>query len=273
MSKVDDDILYTDFMIKARLFGSGIGDEGKIYYSSNEKIDMMIKHIDINNKKVLSVLGSGDQAFHLYNNGASIVEVFDMNKLTIYYYYLRRWVIIYMNSYYPDFNNFSIEYIKNVLLKVNPKTSNEANALNYWNLFVSKFTNPDLKKLFHFPIRDELDNNYISNLELLRKKIENDTFLFYNKDFSRNIDIDDKYDLIYISNIPEWIYHMQGGIHLEILKSNLLKLLNNDGIVLGTNVTLHEPSDSMRKIFRNDFYLQYIMDSNEAIGYQYRKIK
>lgn len=273
MSTIDEDILYTEKIMAAHLFENQMGDEDRIYYSSNENINKIIEKIDINNKNVLSVLGSGDQAFHLYNKGASVVDVFDNNKLTIYYYYLRRWIIIYINSFYPDLNKFSIEYIKDILLKVKPNTLEEKDALNYWNKFVSKFTNSSLKSIFHFPANCDLKRNTINDIEELKNKITNDNFSFYCEDFSWNINIDKSYDLIYISNIPEWIYHFQGNIHMEIFKYNLMRLLNDNGVVLGTNITLYEPSYSMRKIFRDDFYLRYIIDGNRTIGYQYSKMK
>lgn len=51
------------------------------------------------------MLGSGDQAFHFLNRDAKSVDVFDINRLSIYYYYLRIWLIKYMNEFYPnDFN-------------------------------------------------------------------------------------------------------------------------------------------------------------------------
>lgn len=277
MNKCESDIYFTSSL----LHGNELEDYKKIYYNSNEKINNMIRSIDINNKNVLTVLGSGDQAFHLYNNGASNVDVFDINKLTIYYYYLRRWNILYLDKYYPKYSglkfDFNIDYIKGLIDLVVPKTEEELNALNYWKLFASKFTDYDIEFLFYLPDSNgnDLKMNNISDVSFVKEKIKNDDFKYYDYDFSWNVNLDKKYDLIYLSNIPEWIYHQQGCIHMEILMYNLFNLLNSNGIVLGTNITVKEPPESMRRIFRDCFSLKYIKDNNSLsyVGYQYKKIK
>ena len=68
-----------------------------IYFHSNERSKEIFSEINVKNKDVLTVLGSGDQAFYLYDNGAKSVDMFDKNKLAIYYYYLRTWVIVYFD--------------------------------------------------------------------------------------------------------------------------------------------------------------------------------
>ena len=78
-----------------------------LFFSTNENLDKLFSKIDVNGKNVLSVLWSGDHAFHLYNNGSSSVDVFDVNKLTIYYYicnHISNFIIIaYFGYYYRDF--------------------------------------------------------------------------------------------------------------------------------------------------------------------------
>ena len=121
-------IMYTNFVIK----GKQVDNYSKIYFASNEKLDKIFSNVDIKDKNVLTVLGSGDQAFHLYNRGARHVDVFDKNKLTLFYYYLRRWVIQYLNAFYPETNLRNI-YIKKLLKKVEPRTIEELDAYNYWS--------------------------------------------------------------------------------------------------------------------------------------------
>lgn len=271
---VEEDIFFTESFF----YGNELNDYCKIYYFSNEKVEKMIDSVDVSNKKVLTVLGSGDQAFHLYNKGACRVDLFDKNKLTIYYYYLRRWTILFLDIYYPTISDlvfrFDINLIKKIIKNVVPRNDEESKALDYWNLFVDKFTDENIADLFHLPeYESELKNNNISNIDIIKKRLINDNFNFYNKDFSWNVDMDQKYDIIYISNIPEWIYYKMGGVHLEIFKYNLLKLLNENGIVLGTNLTLKEPNEAMRRIFRDNFSIKYVGDNkNRYTGYQYKKL-
>ena len=73
-------------------------DYSKVYYSSNEDLNKLFSSIDMNNKSVLTVLASGAQALYCLNKGASKVDVFDVNKITKYYYGLRLLAIKYLNT-------------------------------------------------------------------------------------------------------------------------------------------------------------------------------
>ena len=77
----------------------------KIYFNTNEDLASLFNNIDIENKDVLTVLGSGDQSFYCYENDANSVDIFDVNRLSIYYYYLRIWVIENLNTFYPNADN------------------------------------------------------------------------------------------------------------------------------------------------------------------------
>ena len=74
----------------------------RIYYSSNENLEPLFSSISIENKKVLTVLGSGEHVFHLYNRNPLLVDTFDINQLAQFYYYLRRWSIVYLDNYFPN---------------------------------------------------------------------------------------------------------------------------------------------------------------------------
>ena len=66
----------------------------KIYFSTNEQLNNLFKNINIKNKDVLTVLGSGDQSFFCYQNDAKSVDVFDINKLTIYILFTQKIILI-----------------------------------------------------------------------------------------------------------------------------------------------------------------------------------
>ena len=128
----------------------------RIYNSSNDSYRSIISNFDIKDKKVLSVLGSGDQAFHLYKSGAKIVDVFDINKLTIYYYFLRIWIIKYLGRAYPPYD-FDNQYIINLLGHVSPTSQLEQNAYNYWSMYVKTYDSECNYKLFnHFLISNSV---------------------------------------------------------------------------------------------------------------------
>ena len=73
----------------------------KVYSQTNEHLRQLYSNVDFSDKKVLSVAASGDQAFLAYAFGAKHIDLFDINKITLYYYYLRLWTIKYFNKFYP----------------------------------------------------------------------------------------------------------------------------------------------------------------------------
>ena len=98
MSCVDVDFKMTEKLLN----NVSVDGYGKIYFSSNEDLKTIFSNFDFKDKDVLTVAGSGDQAFYSYNDDAKKVDLFDKNKLTIYYYYLRKWIISYYDMFYPE---------------------------------------------------------------------------------------------------------------------------------------------------------------------------
>ena len=91
------------------MHNSKYANYSKIYRYSNEDLCQVFSGFDFNNQDILSVIGSGDQAFYFYDKGAKSVDLFDKNKLAIYHFYLRKWAITYLNDFLP--NIFSNNYI------------------------------------------------------------------------------------------------------------------------------------------------------------------
>ena len=222
-----------------------------LFFSTNENLDKLFSKIDVNGKNVLSVLGSGDHAFHLYNNGSSSVDVFDVNKLTIYYYYLRIWSIIYLKKYYLSLDNLSSEVMQ-VLSAVNINSPIEQDVYNFWINILKSVDNSFLYKLFHDVYDGDLSKNNITDLDKLVGILkEKDDFSFYNIDISKKVKINKKYDVIVTSNISDWIVALEG--ELKVYKDNLLRLLNDDGIILSSNVDWPIIKMPERRVFETDF--------------------
>ena len=120
------------------------GKYSSVYPYTNENLDLLFSHLDVSGKNVLSVAASGDQSFYAYHNGASNVDIFDINCLTKYYYYLRIWVIKYFNYFYlEDFEiskreEYSNKYFEILLSIVEPSTKDEMDAYNYWKRVLKK---------------------------------------------------------------------------------------------------------------------------------------
>ena len=232
----------------------------RIYNSSNDSYRSIISNFDIKDKKVLSVLGSGDQAFHLYKSGAKIVDVFDINKLTIYYYFLRIWIIKYLGRAYPPYD-FDNQYIINLLGHVSPTSQLEQNAYNYWSMYVKTYDSECNYKLFnHFLISNSVFNQDVSDI---REKISVD-FNFYNIDISKKVAVDQKYDVIYTSNIAEFIH---GVNSFKVYRDNLDNLLNKDGVILSSRVMRVDASKDEKKVMSKTFKLDYLPDNMSMFGF------
>lgn len=238
-----------------------------IYFHSNERLKDIFSEIDVKNKDVLTILGSGDQAFYFYDNGARIVDMFDRNKLAIYYYYLRTWVIINFDLFYPG--KLNKKYIKNLLRYVKPQTKDEKDALRFWKMYTKFFTDEDTETLFSFSKNYEM--NDLDDVSKIRKRIENGNISFYNVDISKSIDINKKYDIIFTSNIADYL--LQEENQLKLYRDNLNSLLKNDGCIVRCYVINGHNSKMEREIYLEKFDSQEIPSKSDkrTIGSVYTK--
>ena len=72
MSNIFNDLKKTDLIRNDYLAESF----DKIYFSSNENLKGICSNFNFYGKNILTVLSSGDQAFHLYNSGAQNIDFF-----------------------------------------------------------------------------------------------------------------------------------------------------------------------------------------------------
>lgn len=243
------------------LFDNGYHQYDKVYASSNDSYQNIISDFDIKDKRVLSVLGSGDQALHLYRSGAKVVDVFDINKLTIYYYFLRIWTVKYLEMAYPPYL-FDNKYLAGLLGWVSPTSSLEKSAYDYWNMYVKTYDSDCNYKLFtHFMIPQE---RYSQDVSDLKDKI-NDDFSFYNIDITKSVEIDQKYDVIYTSNIAEFIHDMES---FKIYRDNLDKLLEKDGVILSSRLMRAITSKNERKIMGKCFKYKCLPAKVNEFGFE-----
>ena len=70
----------------------------RLYLRSNEPLAFILSQLDVSGQDVLSVLGSSDQVFSFYYEGANSVDAFDIHPLTEHYYYLRKWGLEHRGS-------------------------------------------------------------------------------------------------------------------------------------------------------------------------------
>lgn len=201
-----------------------------VYFCSNERLDDIFYGMDFTGKKVLSVLASGDQAFYFYDHNAEKVDLFDKNKLTIFYYYFRIWLIEIFNMFNIPYD-IKISQVKELLKEVEPKDDNEKNAYKFWVEYVRLCEKMNYR--FQYLAASFLPSidNTIANLDKLKENLKVRDFSFYNFDIaSKSFQINKKYDVVYVSNIIDWL--LEDEEECTNLVENLNNLLEDDGIVI-----------------------------------------
>ena len=242
----------------------------KIYPATNENLEELFSKVKIKDKDVFSVLSSGDQVFTSFYKGAKSVDSFDVNKLTIYYYYLRKWMITkkkkeYINDWYFESNRDLIKLI----MTIDPESEDEKNAKIFWLNYINKYNGLD-KHLF-LTTNEDYKNVFSDDIKGLSKKIKN--MNFYNYDISSSFILKKKYDVVVLSNILECLRH---PAQLFRVKSNVDRLLKDGGICLCSHIMedknskIHEAEVEIMTINN----LEYIEDYNDYdAGYVYKKGK
>lgn len=255
---------------KAAVVASGKKSEkeyDKIYHASNEDLKELFSNFSVEGKDVLTVCGSGDQAFYSYLGGANSVDIFDINNLAYYYLYLRKWVIEYMGVYYPPKDIIkNTKLIKNLLNLVVCKTEEEQQALLFWHLLTSRISEDSNADLL-YRISNYHRNN-VEDVQSLHRLIADKKFRFIEQDITGDIDKSKKYDVVIASNILEYC---QGNI-LKLIRTrdNLHSILKPEGIVVCSS--LIRPDDSESLAFEKTiFNSRFDRHSFDSCGYAYQK--
>lgn len=279
MDKVNDLIAYTHNIIDGRCRNKHYNS---VYFHSNEELNAIFNEVDVTDKDVLTVLSSGDQALYMYDRGARSIDFFDINKFTLYYFYLRVWTIKYLNKFYPELY-FKNNFLERLLKYVKPNTEEEMQTYLYWKEFALNFgdlSKQDLEELYI--LGTSIYKNKIYDISKIKYRLEKEKHNFYNIDLSEKVSLEKKYDIVFVSNIGERILGLikrnKSTDVIEIYKNNLLNLLNDNGIVIATNVILCGPRKEEEEIFSSNFVKQDLKSmckfgKKKSPGYVYKKVR
>ena len=231
-----------------------------VFSESNENLAELFKKYNVGNKVVLSVLSSSDQLFSCYVEHAKEVDTFDKVYITLYYYYLRKWIIENKNMLYLPSQLFcsgDFEIYK-LICNLKPKSKKEEEAKIFWKTYSKPF--------------DE-------HIDYLKSKLKDD-ISFKNFNLEDNIKLNKKYDVIILSNILEYIN--TSPTKLVTVRDNLENLLNDDGIVICSylmkNSYLHNREIEILTRNKLQFenkttYYDNISKTNKDLAYTYRKTR
>lgn len=274
---LEDEILYDIYRAFKVEFGKEYRDCRRIYPKTNEDLDALFKNFTVKDKDVFSVLGSSDQVLSSFYLGAKSVDSFDINKLTIYYYYLRKWLITNLGEEY-----IKEEYFKNgkklieFIVSIKPISEDEKKAKLFWLNYLARREKID-KELFLVSY-NKYRSIYEDDLETLSHKIKE--LKFYNYDFSKKIVLNKQYDVIILSNILECLENPK---ELLIAKDNIENLLKDDGICVCSHVMEDRNNDfhkeevkimTMNNLVEEDFddyYISSVSCGIQEVGYVYKK--
>ena len=219
------------------------------YLFSTENIRGFSNKLPLKNNNVLTVCSSGDQAFNFILNGAKKVDLFDINIFTKYYFYLKKAAIMALS--YDEFLDFFFN-----------KKRRTQNSCLYIYLSLRKFINDDEIRLFWDYLFSKYQNNIFynsnfiyninykknsiiqyndyllneDNYNKLKKNLTDSNFNFYSTDiFSELVPSDNKYDIVYLSNIFDYLIYKDDlkfyNKIKEIIK-NFDSISNDDRIII-----------------------------------------
>ena len=257
--------LFKDYLA-SRVIADGkrLDDYTRIYFKTNEDLVHSYQKVDFKDKDVFSVLASSDQVFTARLLGARNVDSFDKNSLSLYYYYLRSWVIIYMNQIYPtQILDENYQFLSELLKQVDPKSVDEEKALRFWKEHFKQHT--DLVKLFFEDTRE--GKTFFSKASDLVDVVEEEMD-FQTMNIFQPIECNSSYDIVLLSNIIEWARGSDEKI--LCIRDNLNQLLRTNGIVLCTGLINRYPEKIAREreIFDSNF--EFIDYGNQGYAYQKR---
>jgi len=250
----------------AKTVGQVYDKKAIIYKNANENLKEIFTKYNIKNKDVLTVLASSDQALSFYYAKAKTIDTFDRNYLTLYYYYLRKWLILYKNQLYPShkFINFTgngdIE-LYHLVCSIIPQSDKEKEAQIFWKKFMEY---NEYKSNFLFEDRYCLEDKPFDNeIEKIKNFFDNEV-TFNNIDITEPVYLNKQYDIVYLSNMLEY---EEVEDKRNIVKNNLENLLKSNGIVICT-YKIRNKKDDWHKAEVNDLTTGYLKLDNEYSYYE-----
>ena len=204
----------------------------KVYKTSNEDLDEKFSHIDIKGKRVATVGSGGEQALHAIYNGASEVDLIDLNIMAKPYVELK--IAAIKGLSFDEFKEF-FSNISDNLPKYYSKFSHnlKGESKTFWDEVVLE---GKAKYVSHFEHNNEIfGSNYYSDEESYNKLknilLKGDCKLnFIMSEFENFPEkLNGKYDLILLSNIFDYFAtNLADGKNVGMFADTLMQLYKNN---------------------------------------------
>ncbi len=266
------------------------------YQFTNEAIDQYYKLLNLKDKNVLTVCGSGDQVIYAMIQDAQHIDVFDTNRLTYYYLFLKLSAI--MNLNYSEFLDFMNLYSpKNNQLKYYKQIRDaivHEDVKIFWDLFFQEQIHlfPALFMGQHndLGVKEKGWALYLEKAKIIvsylneehfyhiqnRLNVSNSTIQFKQADLLKVTKyFNNNYDFINCSNIINYIDNNE--VIMKFFKEIIERNLNQDGLILLNyywNIFNETESERLKELFtiiNPDIYTFLIKDTYPQSILTYKK--
>lgn len=184
-----------------------------IYLFTTENIAGYMKNLNLHNKKVITVTGSGDHVINAVLKGARKITTFDVNPLTKYYLDLKLAAIkdLSLDEFkelllYENKNSFAYEVIKKLDMNKESK--------KFWLDSLEKFNQNGLllrkSTLFNTKYFDASrkikENLYLNeeNYAIVKDNLKDVDIEFIGKNI-KDLELNEEYDYMFLSNISDYL--------------------------------------------------------------------
>lgn len=189
--------------------------ESFIYKKTNEKLYEFFDLL-LNKDKILSVIGSGDQILNSILTNPSQIDAFDISEFPQFFLKLKIGAVKglsreeYLQFFFSPTKTTLDEYYDNLYAKIKPYLDKDAEE--FWSYLFEFNDWYDIYDSLLFSSENvNLDyalkqNKYLKEKEYyqLRKNLEKVKINYIESDLLR-LNIQDSYDLIYLSNIVDYV--------------------------------------------------------------------
>jgi hypothetical protein len=223
--------------------------DAPMYVYATEMVGAYYEAINVRNKKVLTIVGSGDQVLNAIEQGAKKIYGFDLNKNAQHMINLKLASVKTLNyseflDYFGEKPNSGFSY--NIYTKIR-KRLDKKTAKFFDNLY-RKYNLSGLKviKSDKFRQRDDISintkeiNYYLKDNKRylnLKKRIKKIKFQFVRSDIKSIADkVNTKFDLINLSNVPNYVVQRlesndKFGNFYKTVLLKIRKILNKNGLL------------------------------------------